>query len=197
MKKLFILLVAFVSVTIYAGTASPGRSIHPFGRSNEDLSDSEKKVFELRKKARERMKLDNDAYSTSQQEEIEELYQSISKKWQKGDGKKALKELLKKYKDANRTGCAMLYLGQITDGKAREDFLNKAIAEYSDCWYGDGVQVGAYARYLLGVYYQKKKQQDKAQKLFNEIKEQYPDSVDHRGTPLVDLIEKQNALLKK
>lgn len=197
MKKLFILLVAFLSVTIYAGTAFPGRSTHSFGRSNEDLSDSEKKVFELRKKARERMRLDNDAYSTAQQEEIEELYQSISKKWQKGDGKKALKELLKKYKDANRTGCAMLYLGQITDGKTREDFLNKAITEYSDCWYGDGVQVGAYARYLLGVYYQKKKQQDKAQKLFNEIKDQYSDSVDHQGTPLVDLIEKQNMLSRK
>lgn len=151
----------------------------------------------LVKKARERMSLDNDIYSSDQRREIEELYRSISKNWQKEEGEKALNELLKKYKTANRTGCAILYLGQMSEGKKREEYLNKAITEYNDCAYGNGVQVGTYARYLLGIYYLQNKQAKKAKKLFDEIKKQYPDSINHRGVPLVELIEKQSSLRKK
>lgn len=197
MKNLTKLLFFSLTATLYAETDS-FVTYNRFAQSyNQQDNTENKNVVELRKKARQRMRLDNDAYSTDQQEEIEKLYQSINRKWQKADGKKALKELLKKYKNANRTGCAILYLGQITEGRTREEYLNQAITEYNDSWYGDGVQVGAYARYLLGVYYQKKRQANKAEKLFDEIKTQYLDSIDHQGTALVELIEKQNRLFKK
>jgi hypothetical protein len=50
--------------------------------------------------------------------------------------------------------------------------------------YGDGVQVGAYARYLLALDYKEKGDNAKANSLFDQIKKDYPHAVDHRGKPL-------------
>ena len=89
-----------------------------------------------------------------------------------------------KYDKANRTGCALLYLGQMSDGTKKEDYLNKAIADFSDCWYGDGVQVGAFARFILAQHYRSNKQLEKGEKLLQEMEQMYPDAIDHNGQPL-------------
>jgi DNA repair exonuclease SbcCD ATPase subunit len=129
-------------------------------------------------------------YKPEQLREAEQLYQTMNKNWRSDDGKAALKQLIEKYPDLNRTGCAVLYLGQVSQsGDEKEKYLQEAIDEHSDCMYGDGVQVGAYARYLLALHYKEKGNNGKAASLFDEIRKDYPFAVDHKGRALVDQMQ--------
>jgi hypothetical protein len=143
-----------------------------------------------RTKAKERMRKDSKIYSKDELREIESLYQVANKQWRTQEGKDSLKELINKYDKANRTGCALLYLGQMSKGEEREEYLKQAIDDFSDCYYGDGVQVGAYARYYLAHHYKESGEQNKAEKMFAELEDQYPDAIDHKGRLLSDLIQK-------
>ena len=141
-------------------------------------------------KARKRMRQDATVYSHDDLKKIEELYQVANHKWRTQEGKESLKQLIEKYDKANRTGCALLYLGQMSQGKDRETYLQRAIDGFSDCYYGDGVQVGPYARFYLAHYYKANGNPEKANVLFNEINAKYPNAIDHKGRPLADLINK-------
>ena len=145
-----------------------------------------------RAKAKARMRKDLEVYSSEDLSKIEKLYQVANKEWRSEEGKASLKELVAKYDKANRTGCALLYLGQMSKGDEQIEYLTKAIDGFSDCYYGDGVQVGAYARFYLAHRYKQDGKADKARTLFNEIKAQYPNAVDHRGGLLADAVEKEN-----
>jgi TolA-binding protein len=112
-----------------------------------------------------------------------------NKNWRSEEAKKSLEELLKKYPDTNRTGCAVLYMAQWSEGEEREKRLKEAMGKFDDCFYGNGVQVGAYARYLLGYYYLDKGEKEKAKTLFNEILEKYPDAIGHDGESLAEKIK--------
>lgn len=59
-----------------------------------------------------------------------------------------------------------------------------SIINYSDCWYGNGINVGAYARVLLAEYYKEIGKNEKAKRLCNDILEHYPDAIDHNGNLL-------------
>jgi len=147
-------------------------------------------VFEIQKaKARDRMREDREIYSQAERIEIETLYQVANKKWRSEEGKESLKELISKYSSANRTGCALLYLGQMSTGDEQVDYLQRVINGFSDCFYGDGVQVGAYARFVLFHRYKKDGENEKAEKLADEIKTLYPDSINHRKKSLVALLK--------
>jgi tetratricopeptide (TPR) repeat protein len=137
-------------------------------------------------KARQRMQRDSQSYSQQELREIETLYQVANKKWRSPEAQESLKTLVEKYKKANRTGCAILYLGQMTQGDQQIDYLKQAIADHSDCFYGDGVQVGALARFFLANIYLDGHDADKALKLFEEIRNDYPDAVDHNGVSLLE-----------
>lgn len=141
-------------------------------------------------KARERMAKDSAVYSPAELREIESLYQVANKKWKTQQGKDSLKLLVEKYDRANRTGCALLYLGQMSKGDEREEYLEDAMDDYSDCYYENGVQVGAYARFLLAYHYKETGEDDDAEDLLKEIRKDYPDAVNHNGELLVDLIGK-------
>jgi len=149
----------------------------------------EQVVSQQRNRARQRMRKDSEIYSREQLREVETLYQVANKQWRSQEGKDSLKELIEKYDKANRTGCALLYLGQMSKGKEREQYLKNAIAEFSDCFYGDGVQVGAYARYYLAYHYKEAGKSNEAERLFREIGERYPNAIDHKGRLLRDIIE--------
>ena len=144
----------------------------------------EQQVEEQRKLAKARMRKDLEIYSNEELRNIENLYQVANKKWRTQEGKKSLEQLVSKYGKANRTGCAYLYLGQMSTGEEREKHLKRAIKDFSDCYYGDGVQVGAYARYHLAYHYKSNGKTEKAKTLFNEIREQYPNAINHKGRPL-------------
>jgi len=86
----------------------------------------------------------------------------------------------------NRTGCAVLYLAQTSKGPEQTAKLNECVEKYNDCMYGDGVQVGALARFLLVQLYKSSNDEEKAEALENEIRTKFPDAVDHSGKLLVD-----------
>ncbi|MBL4883160.1 MAG: hypothetical protein JKY95_01320 [Planctomycetaceae bacterium] len=148
----------------------------------------EKRINQQRLNARERMQKDSKAYSNEQLREIESLYQVANKQWRTQQGKQSLEKLVANFDKANRTGCALLYLGQMSKKQERENYLQRAIAGFSDCYYGDGVQVGAYARYYLAYHYKEKGMDKQAENLFKELATQYPDAIDHRGQLLADLM---------
>lgn len=150
---------------------------------------AEQRVDQQRTRARERMRKDSSVYSRDQLREIESLYQVANQKWRTQEGKKSLEQLIEKFDKANRTGCALLYLGQMSRGKEREEYLQKAIEGFSDCYYGNGVQVGAYARYYLAHHYKEDGQAEKAEELLKEIRSEYPDAINHKGRFLADFIE--------
>jgi len=63
-----------------------------------------------------------------------------------------------------------------------------AVREFGDCYYGSGVQVGAYARFYLGRHYLSKGLTKEAEALFDEIRRDYPDAVNHQGQLLADAL---------
>jgi TolA-binding protein len=158
---------------------------HAASKGNDEQRKNAQKT-----KARERMREDSAVYSRTQLREIEALYQVANKKWRSQEGKDSLKKMISKYDKANRTGCALLYLGQMSKGKEQEDYLTEAIEGYSDCFYGNGVQVGAYARFYLASHYKNKGDHQKANALFAVIAEEYPDAINHKGRFLADSIGK-------
>jgi TolA-binding protein len=139
---------------------------------------------------RRRTEEDRKTYTAEQLREIETLYQVANKQWNTQEAKDSLKTLIKKYPKANRTGCAVQYMGQMASGEEKEKYLKLAIKEFGDCFYGSGVQVGAYARLYLGHYYKGKGMEKEAKALFDEIRKDYPDAVNHKGKRLVEMLPK-------
>ncbi len=143
---------------------------------------------DLRTRVRQRFELDRTLYSQEQLTDIERLYQVANKQWNSPEAKESLKQLIEKYPKANRTGCALQYLGQMSSGAEKEKYLKQAIADFGDCFYGSGVQVGAYARLYLAYYYQQTGKSKEASVLFAEIRKDYPDAVNHKGRLLKDIM---------
>lgn len=153
----------------------------------EDIA-AKNRVASLRRRFDARVEQDRTTYTQQELKEIESLYQIANKKWNSPEAKESLKKLTVKYTKANRTGCALLYLGQMASGKEKEQHLKRAIDEFNDCWYGDGVQVGAYARFYLANYYQQIGKKVEASAIFDEIRKDYPDAINHSGRLIVDTL---------
>ena len=128
---------------------------------------------------------DKQTFGEERFREIEKLYQSANGDLKSPGANGILKSLIENYPKANRAGCAAQYLGQMSVGEEKEAYLWRAIREFGDCYYGSGVQVGAYARLYLGRHYMAKGMTKEAKALFDEIRKDYPDAVNHQGQPLV------------
>lgn len=155
------------------------------GQTAQSGSDVERILKAQQVAAKKRMQADRKKYSGKQLSEAEQLYQTANKDWRAPKAKESLEQMIKKFPDINRTGCAVLYLAQWSEGESREKLLKEAIDKYGDCYYGDGVQVGAFARYLLALYYLDEGAKDKAEPLLAELKEKFPQAVTHKGELLV------------
>lgn len=140
----------------------------------------------LGQKFTQKMAQDRAKYSDEQLREAEQLYQVANRNWGSPEATENLQAMIKKYPDLNRTGCAVLYLAQGAQGADRARYLQDCIEKFNDCFYGDGVQVGALARLLLANDYRGKGEQEKAEALYTEIKTRYADAIDHGGNLLVD-----------
>jgi hypothetical protein len=143
----------------------------------------------LRPKFEKRMAQDRDKYTPEQLRDAEQLMGVADQKWASLEANESCQTIIKKYPEANRAGCAMLYVAQQSQGDDRVRRLNDCIGKYGDCIYGDGVQVGAYARLLLAEHYRNAGDKAKADTLTGEIRTNYADSVDHRGRLLVNIID--------
>jgi len=125
----------------------------------------------------------------------EELYSGMAACIRSGDTTTAaatFAELEKSHPEHNRTGCAALYLAQTYqqagDRDNAEKFFRRAIKQYDRCRYGDGVQVGAYATYLLADLLRRRGRTQEAETLLKQLVDQYPNAVDHRRRSLRDLV---------
>ena len=143
----------------------------------------------LGQKFAQRMAQDQQKYTQEQLRDAENLYQTANQKWGTLEASNSLRAMIEKYADLDRTGCAVLYLAQMSKGDDRAGYLQDCIDKYNDCFYGDGVQVGVYARFLLAQDCRSNGERAKADALFNEIKAKYPDAIDHSGKLLVDQIK--------
>jgi hypothetical protein len=140
----------------------------------------------LQEKLSQRLAQDRDKYTQDQVVDAEKLYRVISQKPGSPEASESFQTMLKKYPDMNRTGCALLYMAQRSQGEERVKYLQQCIAQYNDCIYGDSVQVGAYARFLLAREYSNKGERQQAEALSGEIKAKFPGAIDHGGNLLVD-----------
>jgi TolA-binding protein len=133
-----------------------------------------------------RWEIDEKRYSKEELGKIEKLYQSANRNLKSDWARDSLLKVVEKYPESNRAGCAVMYLAQQSEGKDQEKWLKTAIQKHDDCFYGNGVQVGAYARFLLAHYYQEEGNTKEAKKLRDEIRAKYPNAISHGGTLLVD-----------
>jgi len=143
----------------------------------------------LRERFVTRTAQDQENHTPEQLRDAEQLYQVTNQKWGTPEAKESLQTMIRKYPDLNRTGCAVLYLAQMSQGDERAQYLQECIDKYNDCFYGDGVQVGAYARFLLAQDYKSQGDTEKAKALFDDIKSKYAGAMDHRGILLVDSMD--------
>jgi hypothetical protein len=137
----------------------------------------------------QKMAQDRVKYTDEQLREAEQLYQVANRNWGSAEATESLQAMIKKYPDLDRTGCAVLYLAEGAKGADRARYLQDCIEKYNDCFYGDGVQVGAYARLLLAEDYQNQGEAEKAEALRAEIKSKYADAIDHGGNLLVESLK--------
>ena len=149
--------------------------------------DTRRKV--LRERFEKKTAQNQNKYTPEQLGEAENLYRVANQKWGSAEANESLQAMIKKYPDIDRTGCAVLYLAQTSQGEERARYLRDCIEKYNDCFYGDGVQVGVYARFLLAQDYKSKGEDKKAEALFPEIKTKYADAIDHNGNLLVDSLK--------
>jgi hypothetical protein len=96
------------------------------------------------------------------------------------------------FKGSNRIGCALLYLGQISENDKKEKYLLEAKRNYTNSWYGDGVNVDAYATYHLYKYYKYIGKEEDAKKCKTEILDKYSSYIDHNHKYLKDILKTGN-----
>ena len=155
-------------------------------RAQQAAADRQKTLHEQFVK---KMAQDQAKYTPEQLRDAEQLYQVANQKWGTLEASNSLQQMIQKYPDIDRTGCAVLYVAQMSQGEDRARYLQDCIDKYNDCFYGDGVQVGVYARFLLAQDCRSNGEHAKADALLNEIKSKYSDAVDHGGNLLVDSIK--------
>jgi hypothetical protein len=144
----------------------------------------------LRARAQERMRQDLSIYSRDELRALEELYQSANRDLRAPGAKAILERVVKEYPKSNRAGSAVLYLAQMSSAAEREAYLKTAINDHGDTWYGNGVQVGAFARAQLALFYAANDKMSDAKALAKEVEERFPGAVDHGGRPLADMLRR-------
>jgi TolA-binding protein len=172
-----------------ANSAALAAAPAPTSKAASERSDSTAATPEQLKRekgnASARMQQDRRRFPRQDISDAEALYQVANKNWRSAEAKESLQNMIDKYPQFNRTGCGILYLGQMSEGDARIKYLIEAVEKHSDCYYMNGVQVGAFGRYLLAHTYLDQGKNAEAQKLFDEIRKDYRNAVTHRGDSLI------------
>ena len=159
---------------------------HPIGwPTSATMTDAAKNA--IRTAVRARRARDLAEYGHDGVRDVERLYRAYSRKGESAADE--LETLVAKYPKANRTGCAVMYAAQRSQGEERISWLKKAIENHGDCFYGDGAQVGAYARWYFAKELAQKGDKQAAEKLLDEIRKDFPNAVTHRGQKFADLIK--------
>src|ERR1039457_495535 len=75
---------------------------------------------------------DQEKYSPEQWRDAEKRDQGANQKWGSAEASESLQTMIKKYPDINRTGCAMLYVAQRSQGEERAKYLQDCIEKFGD-----------------------------------------------------------------
>ncbi len=143
----------------------------------------------LQAKLKARFAQDENVFGAEKVREIELAYREATRQYGTPASIEPMKQFVAKYPKSNRAGCVVLYLAETTTGKEREAYLKTAIADYSDTLPGDLKEVGANARFELGMSYLDKGRRSEAKELFQQIRTQYPDSLARGdGKSLVEIL---------
>jgi len=146
--------------------------------------------------ASSRLQQDRRRFPRQDISDAEALYQVANKNWRSAEAKESLQKMIAKYPQFNRTGCGILYLGQMSEGDERIKYLSQAVEKHSDCYYMNGVQVGAFGRYLLAHTYLDQGKNADAQKLFDEIRKDYPNAITPRGDSLIAVMNEEGKSMR-
>jgi hypothetical protein len=146
--------------------------------------------------ARKRAAKDKRHYNPEELAEIETLYKEAGKNPHAGGAINSLMKLQEKYAKSNYTGCATLTYSQENAGKDQLYYVKEAVRKYSDCYYPDGCQVGAYARLLLSLMYWESGEKDEALALLDELITKFRDATDHNGSPISEIAAATKKILK-
>ncbi len=188
MKRFVALLLILFSCGLMADEFPDEETDKQDKQDNKPSAEQLQLIKEARERAKLRAQKDERYYSKAEQQAIEELYQSWSKA--KGSDQKNIAQAMqKKYPEANRTGCVMYTQALRSTGKERISRLRQVIKNYDDCYFYSGVQVGAIARYRLGVILLKEGKKSEAEKYFNELRLSYKDAINVKGVLFIDLIQ--------
>ena len=186
MKATLPALLLIALTTLHPVTAS--------AKKEKDAPASPAQLERIREKnvrqAREKMGADSKEYRRDEFRELEELYQKGNANPRTPENQVFLKQVVEKFPKFNRAGCAALYLGRYSKGGEQEKYLELAIEKFSDCYYGDGTNVGGYARFVLGMIQHQAGKQSAAKKLFEELRNDYADTTDHGGRLVVENLPK-------
>jgi len=138
-------------------------------------------------RARQRHALDTARLSVAAVRELELNYQALKKISDPGDASLAMKQLIRRFPQANRAGCCALYLARLLPaGEERDGWLDRCIGEWSDCYYLDGTSVGALARRMRAGDLEQSGQESQASTLISEIRRDFPGATGFGGIPLFD-----------
>jgi hypothetical protein len=143
------------------------------------------------------MRRDREVFTAEEFRDLETVYQAANRNLRAAGARDLLLQVVSKYPRSNRAGCAVLYLAQISSGSERESFLQRAIADHADDWFGNGVQVGALARVQLAGHYAETNRRDRAVALAEEVRASFPDAVDHSGGSLLEMLRRMKLLPPK
>jgi len=170
-------------------SASPG--------TETEVKNNEQIVVEQKLNARERIALDRRNYAPAELSKIELLFAEIERDVDSPAARNNLKTLIHQYRNANRTGCAFLKVGQLSRGPERAAYLKKAINEFSDCYFANGAQVGALAHFILAQYYTIDNKPVEARDILARLKKNFPEAIDHNDRLLSEFIPDLEALLNR
>ncbi len=148
-------------------------------------------------RALERIMHDGDLYSRADLRKIEQAYRAATTNWGSDASGEIVDLLASRYRRANRTGCALLNRAQAVGPTEKETLLKRTIALQNNCYFPNGVRVGAYARLYLGLHLQRSGNKPGAQKLFDEIRDFYPAAIDHEGRRLVEHLDGLETILPR
>jgi hypothetical protein len=149
-----------------------------------------KDVVKLQKQiAHERAMMDAEFLSRNKLNAIEKAYHKANQDWKSDEAGNVVIYLTEKFPRANRTGCAVLTRAQAVEGAEQDRLLKQAIDKHSGCFYSNGVQVGPYAKLYLAMRLIKDGKADDAKKLFEDIRTNHPNAIDHKGQLLTSHLE--------
>ncbi|MBS1585695.1 MAG: tetratricopeptide repeat protein [Bacteroidetes bacterium] len=202
MRTLFTLLMTCSSICCFAQEAEKVKELEQRVKVLEaqvaklqTSLDERKSASDTRKKmatiAGRHVMEERQKFKAEDIEKAEELYGRASKIYaQSGkDSKKLLDSVVTLYPQLNRAGCAQLYRAQLESGQEKERLLKDCISRFGSCYYLDGAQVRPLAIFQLASYYRNAGNKESAQKLFDQLRKEYPDAVGHDGGLLVDEID--------